>query len=288
MKHVTKIIIALFVLAFQIQSLQADACHAGSWLALSENATVVEASAEGISEFTGASSAVFSYQGKRHRIGTKGTQLQGDVRESVVATPFGNADLLQATYARSDMPFQYTLKVKRLKDINAFTVQAVLHNRSDEDIRLHEFDLFDMRKGQGGALNVADPSAWLVTPLMEDTDAVTYDLAEKRLNEAALFKNAQGAGFLVGPVGPADAYTNVQFSNQEFRATVAMDNVLVPAGETRRSEEMIFCFEPTTTATNIWTRWVAATHGASFAPWPCLRLVQLVRHDHQDHCRARA
>ena len=86
-------------------------------------------------------------------------------------------------------------------------------------------------------------------------------MAEKRLNESALFKSPEGDGFLVGPVGPADAYTNVQFVNQQFIATVAMDNVLVPAGSTRRSEEMIFCFEPTTTATNIWTRWVA-THGA--------------------------
>ena len=231
-------------------------------VSFADNSSTVVAEASGIAEFTGASSAVFSIDGKRHRIGTQGTQLIGAVRESTVATPFGNADLLQATYGRADFPFEYTLKIKTLHDVNAFTVQAVIHNRSDADIRLHDFDLFDARKGQGGALNVAEPSEWLITPLMQDLDAVTYDLAERRLNEAALFKGSNGDGFLVGPVGPAEAYTNVQFNNQEFVASVAMDGVLVSAGESRRSEEMIFCFEPTTTATNIWTRWVAATHGA--------------------------
>jgi alpha-galactosidase len=237
-------------------------------LSFSQDASVVSAQNPAFTQFTGSSSVVFSVGEKRRRIGTTDSQLIGAVRESSVATPYGQADLLQATYGRTDFPFQYTLKIKRLQDINAFTVQAVIHNRSDEDIRLHNFDLFDMRKGMRGALDVADPAEWLVTPLMEDSYATTYDKAEKRLNESALFKNSAGEGFLVGPVGPAEAYTNVQFSNQELIASVAMDNVLVAAGTSRRSEEMIFCFEPTAAATNIWTRWVAATHGARLHQGP--------------------
>lgn len=258
MNQVTKLTISLLSLALHFQGLHAESDQRATF---SDDAAVVGVKSAPFNEFTGASSAVFSVGGQRERIGTQGTQLIGAVRESTVATPFGDADLFQATYGRADFPFQYTLKIKRLRDVNAFTVQAVIHNRSSEDIRLHNFDLFDMRKGQGGALNVANPSEWLVTPLMEDSDAVTYDVAEKRLNESALFQNANGEGFLVGPVGPAEAYTNVQFKDQEFIASVSMDNVLVPAGTSRRSEEMIFCFEPTTTATNIWTRWVAFTHG---------------------------
>lgn len=231
-------------------------------LSFSQDASLVSAEHTAFAEFTGSSSAVFSLGEKRHRIGTIGTQLLGVIRQSSVATPFGKADLFQATYGRADFPFQYTLKIKRLQHINAFTVQAVIHNRSDQGIRLHNFDLFDMRKGMRGALTVENPSEWLVTPLMEDSLAVTYDVAEKLLNESALFKNPKGEGFLVGPVGPAEAYTNVQFIDQQFIASVNMDNVLVPAGGSRRSEEMIFCFEATETATNIWTRWVAATHGA--------------------------
>ena len=230
-------------------------------VSFSEDHSKVIAQAAGISEFSGSSSAVFKFGEKTHRIGTADS-LVGGVRTSTVATPFGNAQLIQATYGRSDLPFQYTLKVKRLEDIDAFTVQALIHNRSAEEIRLQNFDLFDGRKSMGGALKVATSADWLITPLMEDTMAFTYDVADKRLNESALFKSPKGDGFLVGPVGPADAYTNVQFINEEFIASVSMDNVLVPAGATRRSEEMIFCFEPTTTATNIWTRWVAATHGA--------------------------
>ena len=126
-------------------------------------------SLKGIAEFTGTSSAVYKVGDKRHRIGSKGSRLLGEVRSSVVATPFGNADLMQATYGRNDSPIQYTLKLKRLKDIDAFTVQALIHNRSDEDIRLEAFDLLDARKGSGGALTVESPADWLVTPLMEDS-----------------------------------------------------------------------------------------------------------------------
>ena len=259
MNQITKLTIPLLSLALHLQGLHAESDQRA---AFSDDAAVVAVKSAAFNEFSGASSAVFSVGEKRHRIGTQGTQLIGAIRESTVATPFGNADLLQATYGRADFPFQYTLKIKSLRDVNAFTVQAVIHNRSDEDIRLHNFDLFDARKGQGGLLTVAEPSDWLVTPLMEDSVATTFDKAEKRLNEAALFKNTNGDGFLVGPVGPADAYTHVQFVNQELIASVSMDNVLVSAGESRRSEEMIFCFESTETATNVWTRWVAATHGA--------------------------
>lgn len=221
----------------------------------------VTAKADGIADFAGASSAVFTVDGKTHRIGTKERHLLGDVRTSTVVTPFGDAELMEATYGREGHPYQYTLKIKRLKDIDAFTVQGIFHNRSDVDVQLKVFDLFDMREGMGGALTVDDSSQWLITPLMEDTPATTYDKAEKRLNEAALFKGPDGDGFLVGPVGPAEAFTNVQFVNQELIASVHME-VLVSPGESRRSEEMIFCFEPTTMATDIWTRWVAATHGA--------------------------
>lgn len=230
-------------------------------LQFSNGHTKVSAEADGMTKFVGTSSAIFALDGQNNRIGTQGTELIGEVRRSRVDSPYGPAELIEATYGREGYPYQYTLKVKRLQDIEAFTVQAVFHNRSDVDVQLRSFDLFDMRGGMGGALTVADPSQWLITPLMEDTRATTYDQAEKRLNEAALFKGPDGNGFLVGPVGPAEAYTNVQFVNEELIASVQME-VLVSPGESRRSEEMIFCFEPTTTATDIWTRWVAATHGA--------------------------
>ena len=186
MNKVTKLTISLLSVAFHLQSLHAEPSR---WVEFSDDRSIIKVKAAGIAELSGASSAVFSVGQKRERIGTKGTQLLGAVRESTIATPFGNAQLLQATYGRADFPFQYTLKLKYLQDVNAFTLQAVIHNRSSEDIRLHKFDLFDARKGQGGALNVADASQWLVTPLMEDSVAVTYDVAEKRLNESALFKH---------------------------------------------------------------------------------------------------
>ena len=73
---------------------------------------------------------------------------------------------------------------------------------------------------------------------------------------------ADGTGLLIGPVGPAEAFTGVLVRDQSVRAEVQMDDVLVRAGESRRGEEMLFCFEPAAASVDIWTRWVAITHGA--------------------------
>jgi len=97
---------------------------------------------------------------------------------------------------------------------------------------------------------------------MEASPAVSLTETKKSLKEVALFYHGNGNGFLVRPVGPAEAYTRVQAVDKSITASVEMDKVLVRAGESRRSEEMIFAFVPSTTATDIWTRWVAITHGA--------------------------
>jgi alpha-galactosidase len=136
----------------------------------------------------------------------------------------------------------------------------VFHNLSDKDVKLRSFDLLDASKG-GGKFSVANAAEWLVTPLMEDTDAQPLSEMNQSMKEVALIRHSGGVTLLVGPVGPAEAYTIVEVRNQGLKAWVQMDDVLVRAGESRRSEEMIFCFEPTFTATDIWTRWVATTHG---------------------------
>lgn len=230
-----------------------------AWVRFSEDGQRIVVDAEGISEFKGVSSVVYNLKNKNHRVGTKGYTVIELVRETLGMTPFGEAVISTATYGNDE--FQYTLTLKRLKDLRAFTVQGVLHNLSDDNVTLNSFDLLDMRDGPGGKFRVANSDDWLVTPLMEDTPAVSLTEAEKRLNEAALVYRDDGHGFLVGPVGPAEAYTYVQAVEQSLIASVNMDNVLVRAGESRRSEEMIVSFEPVNTSIDIWTRWVATTHG---------------------------
>jgi len=222
--------------------------------------------AEGISEFQGVSSGVCKQDGKGERVGTKGYTLLEPVRETVGTTPFGDAVISTATYGNDQ--FQYTLTLKRLTTLRAFTVQGVFHNRSDKDVTLHAFNLLDMHKNSGGSFKIENTDDWLVTPLMEDSPAVSLTVAEKRLNEAALIYNSNGNGFLVGPVGPAEAYTFVQVVDKALIASVNMDGVLVRAGESRRSEEMIFLFESINTATDVWTRWVAITHGVRLNKGP--------------------
>ena len=257
----TRRMFGLFAVVAVLAGVMVQAGAAPAWVRFSDDAQQIVVDAEGITEFKGVSTVVFDAAGTHHRIGTRGYKLIGSVRQSVCTTPFGDAVVSKATYAHGSLPFEYTVTLKRLKNLKAFTVQGVLHNRSDGDANLHVFDLFDMRKGSGGELAVDNAADWLVTPLMEASPALPLSEMEKNLKEVAMFYHKNGNGFLVGPVGPAEAYTSVEVRAQAVKAWVQMDRVLVRAGESRRGEEMIFCFEPSTTTTDIWTRWVAATHG---------------------------
>jgi hypothetical protein len=229
------------------------------WVDFSDDAREVVVRAPGVSVFKGSSLAVYSVDGKNCTVGINGDQKIGSVCETTDTTPFGDAVVRTVTFG-SDT-FQYSLKLKRLQSLHAFTVQAVFHNHSDRDVKLLSFNLLDLRQGSGGDFVVADPADWLVTPLMDDFPAQALSVMDTQLNEAAMIYHSNGDGFLAGPVGSPDAFALIQLGNQTFKAEVEM-NVLVRAGESRCSQEMIFSFEPLTTSTDIWTRWVAITHGA--------------------------
>jgi hypothetical protein len=229
-----------------------------TWVRFSKDGKRIVVDADGFSKFEGISTAICNLEGQWQYIGTK-HELVEPVRETVGTTPFGDAVVSTATYGNDQ--FQYTLTLKRLKNLRAFTLQGVLHNLTDKDVKFRVVDLLDMRENQGGGLSVANKADWLVTPLMEDSPAQPLNEMDKSLNEVAMVYHADGNGFLVGPVGPAEAHVIVEVKNQTIKAYAAMDNVLVRAGESRRSEEMIISFEPAMTSIDIWTRWVAATHG---------------------------
>jgi alpha-galactosidase len=232
MKYSKLFTIGLIGLCLQSFAHAADA----GWVHFSQDTATVVADSAGITEFSAVSSAVYQVDGKNLRVGTRGFQLIGAVRSSEAATPFGTAQVSQATYGREGSPYQYTLTIKQLNDLQAFTVQGVFHNYSDADVNLQAFDLLDTRKGSGGSLQVENPAEWLVTPLMQDKPALTLDVAKDTLNEAAMLYRPNGDGFLVGPLGPPVAYCNVQFVDQSLVASFNMDGVLVRAGESRRSE----------------------------------------------------
>ncbi len=178
------------------------------------------------------------------------------IAESTVETLFGTAAVSTATYGNEQ--FHYTLTLKRLKEKRAFTLQGVLHNLSGKDVTFNAVDLLDLSDG----LAVGNPADWLVTPLMEASPAGSLHEMDKELNEAALIYNKNNKGFLVGPVGPAEAHVIVEVRKQTIKARAQMDDVRVRAGESRRSEEIIVSFEPRDTSIAMWTRWVALTHNA--------------------------
>lgn len=262
LKHSAKRLALIFMTHAFGLSVMAAAAESKPWVRFSDEGSQLMVEAEGLSKCLAVSSVSFDVGGKTQKIGSQGGQIIGGIRQSECATPFGEAVVSELTFGNGNSPFQYTLILKRLKNLRAFTLQGIFHNRSDSDARLHTFKLLDTRKSAGGAFEVANSDDWLVTPLMEDSPAVSLSTADKKLNEAALVYHRDGRGLLVGPVGPAEAYTSFQAIGKALIAQVEMDKVLVRAGESRRGEEMIFAFEPVEAATQIWTRWVAATHGA--------------------------
>jgi hypothetical protein len=229
-----------------------------AWVRFSEDGQRIVVDAEGFSKFEGISDARWKIDGKWQQVGSKNTMLK-PIRETVGTTPFGDAVVSTATYGNDQ--FQYTLTLKRLKCLRAFTLQGVFHNLTDKDVNLHLISLLDMTKNQGGGLEVTTPADWLVTPLMHPKPAKPLSEMTGNMQEAAMFYHTNGNGFLIGPVGPPEAHVMLQLSKQGLNTFAQMDDVLVRAGGSRRSEEVIFSFEPASTSTDIWTRWVAATHG---------------------------
>lgn len=225
------------------------------------SAGIITVDAPDVPAFQGTASASFQIDGKNHRIGISSAKA-GETTLSSKETPFGKAEVSSTTWTSNDAKYGLTLKVSQLASHDAFTLQALFHNHSEEDVNLAGFELFDQRGDRPFKLDFPHPDQWLATPLMQDTDATYLSETENTFKEVAILYNRAGKGFLAGPVGPAEAHGNIDLRNQKLAVLVQMDRVLVRAGESRRSEEMILAFEPSDTAIKIWTEWVATTHKA--------------------------
>ncbi|NLR93324.1 glycoside hydrolase family 36 protein [Flammeovirga agarivorans] len=212
-----------------------------------------------------SSTAVFDvaeYGKNTRRIGMAHNPQTGDVEVTTIDTPFGKAKQTKA-YFEVDGKFGYELHVRELENLDAYTIQAFFHNKSEDNTYLRAFDLFSMDRSFGGQVDLSKPEDWLVTPLMEHHHAETLAEMDKRFKEVGLFYNtATDNSFLLGPTGPGDAHCNVHVTKQKIRAIVRMDQVLVEPGEVRRSEEMIFIKEDKDKNIDVWTKWVAITHNA--------------------------
>jgi hypothetical protein len=210
-----------------------------------------------IGKITASASAVFSADGKNFRIGTKDLPFNGEARTTQAVTPFGKATQTDLQYGSLDAPYQLTLRIKELNDLNAITIQGFLHNRSGQDLNLNSLEILDAMSGSG-KVELGNSSDWLITPLMQHNHAETLEVMNGGCNEVGLFVNTiNHKSFLIGPAGPADAHCRVEVRDQKFKAYAQMDRVLVSPGETRRSEEILLIAEDTETNIDIWTRWVA-------------------------------
>ena len=217
---------------------------------------------KGIGEISATATAVFASDGKNYRIGTSTLPLISEKTSSGVDTPFGRATQIEKFFGKPDAPFQLSLRIKELHDLNAVTIQGYLHNRSEKDLNLTSLEILDATTGVTKP-QIGDPNDWLITPLMQHIDAETLAQMNGGFNEVGLFVNTKTQkSFLIGPAGPAEAHWRIEVHNQRFKAYAQMDRVLVSPGETRRSEEILLIAEDRETNIDVWTRWVAITHKA--------------------------
>ena len=216
--------------------------------------------APGIEKFVFGSSVRFEVDGKGQDLASTLSSVASTTGWKTVDTPMGRAEATSATYGDAEKKFSYTITLKVLPDINSIALEGVFHNHSGNDVNLRHIEL--LSTFAGGGIELDSSKQWLVTPLMEDAPAEPFGTMQRTCPEAAMVYDTQGTGFLIGPTGPPEAYTDVDFKDKGIIASSRMEGVLVRAGESRRGEPMVVCFDSPETATKIWTRWVAATHGA--------------------------
>ena len=215
--------------------------------------------APGVKEFSFGTSVRALVDGQHTSISSDLDSVESVSEWRDLDTPMGLAMAKSVTYQKPGGELAYTITLKILKESKTIALEGVFHNRSSKNANLNYIELLSTYSG--GRFVVDAPNQWLVTPLMEDKPAEMMNSLQTSFREAVLIYN-KGAGFLIGPTGPPEAYTEIDFREGGFKAYAKMEGVLVRAGESRRGEPMMVCFDSPATATNIWTRWVAATHGA--------------------------
>ena len=253
---------AIGVLSLAISSAFAEENHAEpSRLArFSPDHKSIVVEAPGVEELVFGTGVVFKVDGTRETLSSDRTPLLSSTGWTTVETPMGRADATSATYADVEKRFSYTITLKVLSDIQAIAVEGVFHNHSDRDAQLYRVESINTMAG--GRIQLDSPEKWLVTPLMESAPAEPFQSMNRTLREAAMVYEPNGTGFLIGPTGPPEAFTDLDIKDGGIKSSANMDGVLVKAGQSRRGEPMVICFESPETASKIWTRWVAATHGA--------------------------
>lgn len=246
---------------FSMNSLAADDSDGSPQLArFSPDHTKIVVKAPGIQEFTFSSDFRATVDGQPVTLSTKNGKVEQTNGWSGVETPFGKAEATSVTYSNPEKTFSYTVTVTVLEDRKAVAVQGTFHNNSGKDARLQEISAINI--AAGGSLAIANPADWLVTPLMLADEATPLPEANGGFSEAAMVCDKSGSGFLIGPTGPPEAFGTVEIRQGKVKAYSQMDGVLVRPGESRKGEQLVLAFGTPRETTGLWTKWVAATHGA--------------------------
>lgn len=254
----TKIVSALALGFFCASAFGKDDANSGKLAQFSPDHKSITVEAPGIDELAFGSAAMFQVDGIKNSLLSNTSPVLSSTEWTTVETPMGRAETTSATYGDSE--FSYTLTLKILPEIHAIALEGVFHNKSERDVKLDRMEL--LSTFSGGRIQLDSPEKWLVTPLMEDTPTEAFSSMQRACREAAMVYDPKGSGFLIGPTGPPEAFTEIEFKDGGMKAFAKMEGVLVKAGQSRRGEPMVVCFDSPDTATKIWTRWVAATHGA--------------------------
>lgn len=187
-------------------------------------------------------------------------------------TPMGTSQA-QTWQWQDPRGYAFTWTITRLAGWQGFTVKMTFSNQSKETVRLRKFVLCSQLPS---ALCVTGaPADWFFSTVDSHDSAgggfhPSCNLATNGrrsfLDTLTLFTARGAKGLVMGAVGPAESDIRYQCDVKDgtlgLQIDSEMDDVVVDAGETRRSEEMLVLAAPCDTALTSLFRWMAATHGA--------------------------
>lgn len=213
-----------------------------------------------------------------------------------IQTPLGPAEERRCTW-HDPHGYAFTWIVRALRNVAGVTLQGIVHNRTDESVRLREITL--CATGDEGLVCEGRPEDWwlstveysqrignlatVLPSINKDTECfwagfglpVPFALPDderstdghwRTFRDAlTLFPVTGNAGLVVGAVGPAEAFVSfhchVNAGRMRLHVISEMDDVVVGPGEFRQSEEVLVLAGEYRTSMERLFGWIADTHG---------------------------
>lgn len=244
------------------------------------DATIADAklsfSAPGVT-YTGGTPDALLLEGEKEIPCTLRPQGEPVLTTGAKETPMGKA--ATQTFRWTDKRgYTLTWTMSKLETQPGFTLQTTFENGSAKPVRLRELGIARTQEKIAFAGQPAD--WWFSSRSLWDQSRSIFDPGRSLqhngkswfLDTLHMYADHSRTGLVMGAVGPAESDVRFRLVVEEGRARLdiasEMTDVLVPPGQSRRSEEVLVLARPYREAMVALFRWIAATHGARTSKGP--------------------